>query len=399
MSQVMNEELLAKSVATADTLASAGKLNPQQAEKFLDYVIQETVWKDNARIVKVKAEQYEIDKIGVGKRNALPAAEASDPRVRRGVTTSKITMQPREIMLPFEIGDTFKEINIEGDSVEDHIIKMMAKALANDLEELCINGDALGPAVLESDLLDQGSATQYVKDSYLGMFDGWLRAADSGNLYDAAGANIGASVWSGMIRALPTKFRADRAKLRFIVSSDMDQLWRERLATRATGVGDAAIADGKATNAFGIPLVAVPRLPLQPKCVQHVTLNGTTAVALRYTNVSQVVVTPITLAGIPTTPYVASTDYTLDATAGTIARIAGQAISDGQVVKVTYLSNPQIILSHMENFILAIGREIRIEKDRDIYRRVNQYAVTCKVATAVEEATAIAKGKNLGTGI
>lgn len=393
-----NEELLRKAQITTDALASAGKLNPQQSDKFLDYVVQETVWSEAARIIKFKPDQLEIDKIGVGRRNAVPASEATDPGVRRGVTTSKIVLQPREIMLPFEIGDTFTEINLEGASVEDHIVKMMAKALANDLEELYISGDALGQASLESDLIDGGADDKYVKDSYLGMFDGWLRKADAGNLYDADGANIGASVWGAMIRKMPTKFRRDRAKLRFIVSADMEQLWRERLATRATGVGDAALSAGKGVDAFGIPLIAVPRMPFQPPVVQHVVLPGTTAVSLRYKNISGVIVTTTGLSSTPTTPLVLDTDYTLDLAAGTIARKGG-AISDGQTVKVTYLSNPQILLTHMDNFIVGISRDIRIEKDRDIYRRTNQYAVTLKVAVQIEEDTALVKGLNLGTGV
>ena len=118
MSGVSNEELVQKAVITTDAIAAAGKLNPAQSDKFIDFVIQETVLKDNARTVKFRNEELNIEKIGIGKRAALPAAEASDPQVRRGISTSKVTLKPLEIIVPFEIGDSFKENNIEGDNVE-----------------------------------------------------------------------------------------------------------------------------------------------------------------------------------------------------------------------------------------------------------------------------------------
>ena len=57
------------------------------------------------------------------------------------------------------------------------------------------------------------------------------------------------------------------------------------------------------------------------------------------------------------------------------------------------------MLTHKNNMIIGIGRDIRIEKDRDIYKGVNQYAITAKVAVEFEEVTAIAKGRNIGTGV
>lgn len=398
MSGISNEELVQKAVVTTDALAAAGKLNPAQSDKFIDFVIDQTELKNNARIVRFTNETLDIDKIGVGKRVAMPANEAQDPGVRRGITTTKVSLTPKEVMVPFEIGDTFKEINIEGEDIEETIIRLMATQVGNDLEELYILGDVLGPAALEADMLEGGSATGYVKDSYLALVDGWLRLADGGNIYDAAGGNIGLGVFGGMIRQLPTKFRRDKRNLRYYLSSDLWQLYVEKLATRATALGDKA-ADGNANNPFGIPAVELPLMPFRPKVVEHITLNGTTVTPLRYKPVSNVVVLPSTLLGTPTVPYVAATDYTLDATNGTIARIALGAITDGQVVKVTYEANPQILLTHRMNFVVGIGRDIRIEKDRDIFKRVNQYAITVKVAVEFEEDSAIVKGTNIGTSL
>ena len=396
---IPNEELIAKAVVTTDALAASGKLNSAQSDKFIDFVIDETVLKDNARVIKFRNESLDIDKIGIGKRAAFPKAEAQDPGLRRGITTSKVTLTPREIIVPFEIGDLFKEVNIEGDGAEDHIIKLMATQLANDLEELYIVGDLLGPAILEGDFKDGGSLTEFVKDSYLALQDGWSRLADASNIVDAEGANIGLTIFGQMLRAMPTKFRRNKNNLRYFLSPDLWQLYLEKIATRATKLGDDA-AGGASHGPFGVRAVEVPLWDFTPQVVEHITLNGTTQVALRFKPVSGVVVTTSTLDKTPEAAFVGGgVDYTVDTAAGLINREAAGAIGDGDTVKVTYSANPQILLTHMNNFIVGIGRDITIEKDRDIFKGVNQYAITVKVAVEFEELTAIVKAKNVGTGI
>lgn len=397
---ISNEELVQKAVITTDAIASAGKLNPAQSDKFIDFVIQETVLKDNARIVRFRNEDLEIDKIGVGQRVALPKAEAQDPARRRGINTSKVTLTPKEIMVPFEISDNFKENNIEGDASEQTIIRLMATRLANNLEELYVGGDSLGPSVAEEDIVDNGSATDHVVDSYMAMFDGWERLADGGNLVDAAGDSVGLGVFSQMIRAMPTKFRRNKKSLRYYLSSDLWQLYVEKLAARATAMGDMA-TEGKANTPFGIPAVEVPLMKFQPDVVEHLTFTGSgSTVNLRYGPVANVVVTPSTLGSTPTTPFVLTTDYTVDEAAGTVTHAGGgSAIGTTATVKITYSANPQVLLTHQQNYIIGIGRDIRIEKDRNIYKSVNEYAITAKIAVEFEEDTALVKAFNIGTGI
>jgi hypothetical protein len=399
MAQVSNEELVRKAVIATDAIATNGKLNTAQADKFIDYVVDVTGLKNNARVVRFRNEQLDIDKIGVGKRVAMPAAEASNPSARRGVNTSKVTLKPVEIIVPFEIGDSFREINLEGDNIEDHIVKMMATQLANDLETLYIEGDSLGRADLEGNLLDGGSGSQYIKDSYLALGDGWLKLARGGNLTDMVGANIGASAFSKLLNALPAKFKRNRQSLRFFSSIDLEQNFREKMSTRATGAGDSALSSNTNLTPFGIPLVPFPLFPYKPRTVEHVVLTGTTPAQLLHGPVANVIVLPSTLDQSPTTPYVETTDYTVDYANGTVTRVGGGAISSGATVKVTYDANPQLLLTHMDNMIVGIGRDIRIERDRDIFKRVNQYAITVKVAVQYEELTAISLGKNLGTGV
>ena len=395
------EEIVRKAAITTDDLASAGKLNDAQADKFIDYVIDVTGIGDYTRVVRFRNENYNIEKIGVGNRVTVPAAEARDPAVRRGITTSKVTLSPVEIMTPFEIGDSFKEINVEGESVEDHIVKMMATQMGNDSEELQINGDTLGRAALESDLIDGGSSSDYIKDSFMGLFNGWLRKADSAHLVDISGQAISSNVFSRMLNAMPSKYKRDRRNLVFLCSQELEQNYRERISTRGTPSGDQAINSSDSMTPFGIPLKGLPLFENYPVTVQHMVLTGTTVAALRYGPIQSgtLVVTTSTLGGAPEEAFVEDTDYTVDYTTGTIVRVTGSAIGSGTLVKVTYRAYPQIVLTHKQNLIVAVGRDIRIEKDRDIFKRVNQYAITSKLDVQYETTDAVVKAYNIDDSI
>lgn len=397
---ITNEELVEKAVIATDALASAGKLNDAQSDKFLDYVFDETSLKNDARTVRFRNENMVIDKIGIGRRAAMAAAEATDPGRRRSVTHTKVTLTPKEIIVPVELTTNYMEINIEGDSVEDHIMRMFAAQFGNDVEELLINGNILGPATLEDEMFEGGSTTQYVKDTYLGLLDGYGKKANSANIVDASGSNIGLSIFAQAIRALPTKFRKNKKKLRFFMSPDLASLYAEKMSSRVGKSGEDA-AGGNPLNPYGIPITEVALWDFLPPVTEHIVLTGTAATSLINAPVSNVVVVPITISDTPTTPYVegSGNDYILDATNGTIARDATSTIGDGATVKVTYTANPQMILTHINNFIYAIGRDVTIEKDRDIFKRVNQYAITAKVDAQFEELSAIVKVRNLGTGI
>jgi hypothetical protein len=392
-----NEEMIQKAVITTDALATAGKLNPVQSDQFIDFVVDVTQLKNNVRVVRFRNETMQIDKIGVGARVTVPKAEAQSPQVRRGVTTSKVELTPKDQMTPFEISDNFPDQSIEGERVEDTVTRLMATQTANDLEELMINGDVLGPARIEADLIEGGHATDVIKDAFMAQFAGWLRAADSGNIYDAEGADIGSIVFSRMINSMPVKFRRVRQNLRFICSLDHEQLYREKVGARQTPAGDEANRTIAPLTPFGVPLVGVPLLEAEPRVVEHITFGAhPDTQSLRYGPIGQdVTITPITLSNSAVTPYVETTDYTVDRTAGTISTTVAGAVVSG-VFKVTYHSQGQMLLNDYMNLILAIGRDITIERDRDIYKGVTQFAITTRISVNVEEVTAIVKGINIG---
>lgn len=401
-SKMTNDEILEKATITTSDIAAAGRLNDKQADRFIDFVIDVTGLKDKVRVARFRNDKMDIDKIGVGKRVAVAKKEAIDPAVRRKANFSKVTLQPEEIMVPWELSDEFVLENLEGETVEDTIMRLMATQMSNDLEELYIQGDKLGALRYESELIEGGSATDVIVDTYLKLQDGWLKLAGASNIVDHAGNNVSNQVFSDMIVEMPSKFKRNKRNLKFFASDTTEQLYRNNLAARATGLGDTASTSDMNLMPFGIELVPLALLPQTPLITEHVTLNGVIAVNLKHKNIvngSELVVeqTAIDAApSTPVTPYVEGVDYTMDYANGTIVREGAGAIGDGEDVKISYLSQSQMWLTEFRNMVLGIGRDIRVERDRNIFSSVTEFAMTARVACQIEETDAVVLGINIG---
>lgn len=399
--RLSNEELLEKAAITTAEIAAAGRLNDAQADRFIDFVIDVTGLQGKVRVVRFRNDKMDIDKIGVGRRVAVPKKEATDPGVRRKISTSKVTLQPEEIMVPWELSDEFVSENIEGEAIEDTIMRLMATQFSNDLEELYIQGDKLGPAKFEAELVDGGSSTEAIVDTYLQLQDGWLKLAGASHIVDHNGQNIGHQIFSDMIVEMPSKFKRVKKNLKFFSSDTTEQLFRNNLASRATGLGDNAATSEINLMPFGIELVPLALLPQTPLVTEHKTLAGVVAVALKHKNIvlgSEIVVLQSVNASpkTPVVPFVNGVDYTLDNAAGTLVRIGGGNIADPSDVKITYMSQSQMFLTEYRNLILGIGRDIRMEKDRNIFGSVTEFAMTARVAVQIEESDAVVLGINIG---
>jgi hypothetical protein len=409
MSNIDNRQLVEKATISAvSALASSGKLNPAQADKFIDFVFDESVLTKLARVVRFRNEQLEIDKIGLGRRSAMPKAEAISPSsgMFRGVETSKVVLQPKEIIVPFEISDIFMEINLEGMSVENHIIQMFSRQLANDLEELYIMGDQTGPLGLSSDLINSSNANKFVLDNYLGLMDGFVHQADAGQVLDFGSTDgagnvtpngVSAGLFSRMLNLMPTKFKRDKNKLAFVCPVEIEQLYRERIASRATVMGDSALNTIENMTPFGIPLVGVPLMPLYPTYTEQVgalAVGATHQMNFKAIKPDSVVIVPTAnvSASVEANALVEGVAYSVDYSKGIITDLAGGL---GANFTVTYQVFPQIMLTLRDNLILGLGRDIRLEKDRDIFRGVNQFALSVKASVTFEEISAVVKAVNV----
>lgn len=260
-----SKDLLEKVVSTTQIGAGGGGiLNAKQSNTFLDYLVDQSVLMKTARFVRMNEPTVEIDKIAVGTRLLRKATEAVDDGVNQDPTFSKISMTTVKLRLDWELSTEGLEDNIAGDSLEDHVARLMATQTANDLEDLYIHGDTTSSNAL------------------LKSLDGFRKLARaSAHVVDAEGGNLTRSVFDSALRALPNKYLQKRSQLMWTTSSSLvqDYIWSltlaEGTATGApagTGLGDAIVnagmgaAQGGANGTvpltglrpFGIPLMEVP---------------------------------------------------------------------------------------------------------------------------------------------
>lgn len=233
------KDLLQKVVDTTAIGADGGGiLNPRQSNRFIDYVVDQSVLMKTARIVRMNEPTVDIDKVDIGQRIMRKATEGTDDGVNADPTFSKISMTTVKLRLDWELTTEGLEDNIEGESLEDHVASLMARQTANDLEDLYIHGD-----------------TSVTGDPLLKSLDGFRkRARTDAHVVDAAGANLTRSVFDTALRAMPNKYLQRRSQLVWSTSSSLlqDYIWSLTLDVGATGGPAAGSVMGEAVVNAGL---------------------------------------------------------------------------------------------------------------------------------------------------
>lgn len=252
-----NNELLQKVVDT--TLIGSGgggTLNPEQADRFIDYMVDQSVLVKEVRFIRMNAPTREIDKIAIGTRKVRKATENVDDHVDADPSFSKITLQTVKLRLDWSLTTESLEDNLEGAALEDHIARLMSGQFANDLEDLYISGDVTNTG-----------------DPLLKALDGWYKRALNGAHVVSAPAltdvshRLDKATFNTAIKAMPKKYMQQRSQLRFYTGTSPLQDWLNALTDRSTPLGDSVIF-GSPTNSqgggvtnlrpFGIPVIEVP---------------------------------------------------------------------------------------------------------------------------------------------
>ena len=129
---------LTKGMVSLPTITLAA----EEADRFIDYIVDQSVLKNNARIVKMQKETKNIRAIGFGTSKFLkPAATFSASDYKKTFTENKIALTSKKVRGCVVIYDDDLEDNIEGDAFADHLMKMVTAQIANELEEAFWIGD------------------------------------------------------------------------------------------------------------------------------------------------------------------------------------------------------------------------------------------------------------------
>jgi hypothetical protein len=254
--------------AVNPTGVASGLLNPEQANRFIDYVWDATVLANDGRRVTMRANTMEIEKVNVGERVIRAAAQALGTYENAGATFTKVELTTKKIRLDWEVSTESLEDNIEGSALEDHLVRLMTSAFANDIEDLAINGN--------------GGA-----DPFLGIMNGFVnQVKTTGDAHEAV-VSVSGNAWTPevmqeIIYALPRKYRAIKNNLKFYAGTDtfagivanngtLADAIAEAFAPRNAGteVNRQAYLDGQAqtfgtartTRVLGVQVLEVPYYP------------------------------------------------------------------------------------------------------------------------------------------
>ena len=211
--------------AVSPTGTPGGILLPEQARRFIDYVWDATVLAKDGRRVTMRANTMEIEKVNVGERVIRAAAQASNDYTNTGASFTKVELTTKKIRLDWEVSTESLEDNIEGGALEDHLVRLMTNAFANDIEDLAINGD--------------GST-----GAFLSIMEGFVHKVENdGDAHEAlvtvTDDNWTTEVMQDIILAMPRKYRAIKQNLKFYAGTDAFQGIVKNNGTLADAIAEA----------------------------------------------------------------------------------------------------------------------------------------------------------------
>lgn len=249
-----NVELIQRAdLVMADLATNGGLLSPQQANQFIDFVMDEPTIIPQCRVVRMNAPQVKINRMGFDGRilRAAPTAGGendggdNDRYLRKSerskVRTSQIVLNDSEVIAEVRLPYEALEDNIEGRSMEEHIMRLIAARAAVDLEELALWGDTLS------------------SDTYLALQNGWLKRSNA-HVADNANVGVGPDLFVNAMLALPQKYLKYLPQLRGFISMANTIRYRQKISQRQTGYGDAAMQEAIPLYAQGLKLEGAPTL-------------------------------------------------------------------------------------------------------------------------------------------
>ncbi len=259
-----NEEIITKAISSG-MLATGGQLFPEQAKTFIDYVVDETKIFKNIqfrRMNNFKAETYEI---GIGKRLLRKGIEGTEPDNIPAITTSKRMIELEEVILPIDITDRFKLENVEGESIEDKILRLFTKQFSNDLEDLALNADKNAQNTNSS-----GDSYFDVTDGeidFLSIINGWVKILSEDSDANIVMMNYSETdgwkkVFKSLLAALPKKFKGNKKGLVYYCDEEILEEYEYAYFDRGTINSDKALLEGMSRLTYaGIPIEGVPSMP------------------------------------------------------------------------------------------------------------------------------------------
>jgi len=406
-----NQELLnKKNFQKALNMMQTITLAPQEADRFIDYVYDQSVLKNNARQVKMTKASVNIRAIGLGTGRILhPGKTFSSSDYKTKLSHNLITLTAKEVRGCIVIPDDDIQDNIEGDAFVDHIMQMVTKKIANELDEAYWIGDTK----------DIGG---FVNTDIRSLFDGWRYrilnetndVSGSATILNAANSVTGSATETSSSHLVDSATTFTAAMVGYYVHNTTDNTFA--IITAFGSVHDVTLSSDIMANnetyeicqfklagkiaeqdsaapynwefKFGKARRVLPSIykkeglaNLRYFTNDQVEQDYFDALTARNTNLGDLAITgkvpsgKIPIVSCPLMPNTLDDDGVLD----------GGSYTD-------------CMLTHKDNLIVGIYKEIEMETERQAADRATYFYYTLRADLAVENVNAIVIIKNLITG-
>jgi len=260
------------------------ELLPEEADKFIDYVVDQSFWKDNARIVKMEKVEKNLRYLGfkAGTRFLKPANNFASSDYLKQFAQGKVTLHAQKVRGAVVIYDDDLEEGIEGQAFADHLMKIIAKKVANELDEAAYCSH---PGFAETDIRSMWKGFRYkllAGQDKTGVFPEAATLLDASNSlagHDSDFTMTGKIAerikvdttytgdwefkFSKMLAVMPSKYKLVGLKnLRFFCNDIVPNDYAEALANRATILGDKALLGETDLPYRTVPIASVPLMPI-----------------------------------------------------------------------------------------------------------------------------------------
>lgn len=230
------------------------RLNRQQADRFIDLVVQEARLLSYVRKVRKDHPKGETNKLNIT-QIVSEGARATSRLVPSGIEESVVSFDMEKYRSGIDIASEFEEDNIEKGGIRDTIMRMFTKAIANDQESAMISGD-------QSLTVGDGQSKE---NNLYGVNDGFhkilLDNVPNIQVIDCEGAAPSKALYHHMARLIPTRFRSVKDQYKFFVPCFAFDDWTYDWTARNTVGGDSALSTGRAAGPMGIDLLEIPKFP------------------------------------------------------------------------------------------------------------------------------------------
>lgn len=237
-----------------------GVLQPVKFDRFIRAMQHRTAIINEARFIKMEAQQVDIDRVGfVGRILSSGSLANGDHRKIDDVNdfakpqfhTNKLIA--KELQAVTGIRDKALRRNIERGNFENTLVDLFGEAAGRDMEEFFILAD--------TDIL-------YSNDDVLSLTNAWAKRAANkiygdgeSKDFDPASADLyPENMFEAMLAAIPKQFLQNRAEWRFYVDWDAENKYRNLLKKRETALGDTAQTTDGSLVYKGIPVKYVPMM-------------------------------------------------------------------------------------------------------------------------------------------